>query len=125
MTAAVTTKRCMKCQKDLTGVKRLKDSKGQYWCPDCGVGGNAASHSGLVSPCPKCHSPVHAAHLIRDPKSGAYVCESCAAGVKGKTKNGAAAPSAEDAAKRTKVILGCLMIVGGGVAYYVLNYVLA
>ena len=126
MTTAVQTKRCTKCQKDLAGAKRLKDSKGQYWCPECGVGATPASGTNLVSPCPKCHTPVHAAQLVRDPKSGSYVCEHCAAGAKTKGGKAGAAPiSDEEAAKKKKTILAVAMIVAGGIAYYTLNYVLA
>jgi predicted RNA-binding Zn-ribbon protein involved in translation (DUF1610 family) len=125
MTAAVQIKRCTKCQKDLTGIKRLKDPKGQYWCPECGVGGGDASTSGsgLVSPCPKCQTPVHAAQLIREAKSGTYMCENCAAGIKVKG-GGGAVRSEEDASKRKKLILGVTLLVGGIVAYFVLSYVL-
>jgi hypothetical protein len=38
MTAASTVaKRCIACGKDVTSIKRMKDSQGRYWCVDCGM----------------------------------------------------------------------------------------
>jgi DNA-directed RNA polymerase subunit RPC12/RpoP len=123
MTTAAPVKRCTKCQKDLTGAKRLKDAKGQYWCPDCGVGDTSTSGSGvsgLMSTCPKCKTSVHATDLIRDQKSGSYICQNCAAGVK--VKGGskvAGAPASEETAKKKKMlILGVLLIAIGIGAYF-------
>ena len=130
MTTAAPVKRCSKCQKDLTGAKRLKDAKGQYWCPECGVGdtsGTSSGVGGLMSTCPKCKQSVHATHLVRDAKTGTYVCESCAAGIKakGKGKGTAAAPASdEEAAKKKKLILAACLAGAGAVAYVVMNYVL-
>lgn len=128
MTTAAPAKRCSKCHKDLTGAKRLKDAKGNYWCPECGVGDTAGSSSGvggLMSTCPKCKTSVHATHLIRDAKTGAYICENCAAGIKSKGKGGSSAPvSDEEAAKKKKMILGGVLLVVGVTLYFVMNNVL-
>ena len=34
---ASSRKVCVKCRKDVTNEKRMKGSKGEYWCYDCGV----------------------------------------------------------------------------------------
>ena len=120
MTTAVQTKRCTRCAKDLTGAKRLKDGKGQYWCVDCGPQDTSAQASGLISPCLKCGTPVHAAHLVR--KDGHYMCASCAAGVK--HKGGAKVAGGDDPTRKRKLMLGLVLIVGGAIAYVLLNYVL-
>ena len=126
MTTAAPVKRCTKCHKDLTGAKRLKDAKGQYWCPDCGVGDTSATGSGvsgLMSTCPKCKTSVHATDLIRDQKSGSYICQNCAAGVKAKagSKAGAVPVSDEEAKKKKMLILAFVLIAIGIGAYFYLN----
>lgn len=127
MTTATPVKRCTKCQKDLTGAKRLKDAKGQYWCPECGVGDSATTSSGvsaLMSTCPRCKTSVHATDLIRDAKTGAYICQNCANGVKvkGGSKVAAATAGGEEAAKKKRMIfIGVALIILGGVAYYFMD----
>ena len=125
-------KLCHKCGKDVTHDRRMKDGKGHYWCADCGAVDASINTSGLIAPCPKCHTPTHAKQLIR--KDGIYVCEACATGVKrGKsgtkvgTKVGGAPVvilSDEDRAKRKKIVLGVSLLVLGAVAYVGMNYYL-
>lgn len=126
MTTAAPAKRCTKCHKDLTGAKRLKDAKGQYWCPDCGVGDTTTTGSGvssLMSPCAKCKASVHATDLIRDPKTGSYICQNCSAGVKVKGgAKGAGSAVTDEAAKNKKLtIVAVIMIVIGVGAYFVMS----
>ncbi|HSV15579.1 MAG TPA: hypothetical protein VLI90_15060 [Tepidisphaeraceae bacterium] len=53
-TGSTATKRCITCGKDVTTIKRMKDSQGRYWCVDCGMADRrkkmkAASKSKSVS----------------------------------------------------------------------------
>jgi hypothetical protein len=108
------TKRCVKCNRDVTNDKRMKDSKGQYWCYDCGAQDEAGRGSGLIQKCPSCGNPTHAAKFLRIKDK--YVCESCAEGG-GKTKKGGGTEmgSGADQAKKDKikVVVGAACLVGG------------
>lgn len=114
-------KRCVSCRKDLEGQKRMKDSKGQYWCYDCGSKDEAnkarEGKATLVQLCAKCKTPTHARDLFKTKKG--YVCEKCAGGSKEKVpvdKNNT------DVAKKEKrkmllaigmVAFGALLLGGG------------
>jgi hypothetical protein len=53
-TQTSTGKYCVKCGKDVTKDKRMKDSKGLYWCVDCGLADQkqkAATTGGGCSGC--------------------------------------------------------------------------
>jgi hypothetical protein len=111
-TTTIGIKRCIKCGADVTGHQRMKNSKGEYWCMDCGAKEEAAKATSLVNPCPVCHKPVHAAHLVRH--DGRYMCEACATGSK---KPGASA-------SKKKLILGVGLLAVGAAAYVLMNFVL-
>jgi len=102
------SKRCVKCSKDVTNDKRMKDAKGQYWCFDCGAKDEASRGSGLVQKCPGCGTPTHAAKFIRVKER--YVCENCAeGGGKGKVKGGAS----DTRNDKIKVIVGVVCLLFG------------
>lgn len=111
-TTTIQLKRCIKCGADVTGQQRMKNAKGEYWCMDCGAKEEAAKTATLVNPCPVCHTPVHAANLVR--KDGRYVCESCA--TTGKTGG--------MSASRKKLILAIGLLAVGAVVYVLMNFVL-
>ncbi|MFT3786463.1 MAG: hypothetical protein QM770_09890 [Tepidisphaeraceae bacterium] len=93
VSSPTTPKRCQKCGKDVTGQRRMKDPRGQYWCYECGSADEASKGSGatLVQPCPVCKKPVHAMNMVRNKKSGLYVCDECASAGKG-SKGGSDGP---------------------------------
>jgi DNA-directed RNA polymerase subunit RPC12/RpoP len=111
-TTTIGIKRCIKCGADVTGQQRMKNAKGEYWCMDCGAKEEAAKSANLVNPCPSCHKPVHAAHLVRH--EGHYVCEACA--------SGAVKPGAN--AGKKKLIVAVILLVAGAIGYVLMNFVL-
>jgi hypothetical protein len=60
-------KTCVSCGKDVSGQKRMKDSKGQYWCIDCGKADQAKKQSAgsTASLCSGCNESFPAAMLTR------------------------------------------------------------
>lgn len=66
-------KLCVKCGKDLTGKKRLKDSHG-YWCPDCHRADKAEKAPKGI-PCPQCKRVVPPGSLIS--VDGVNMCARC------------------------------------------------
>jgi len=70
---------CVQCAKDVTTAKRMKDSKGKYWCIECGKadqakkGTTASSSSGAV--CPDCLQSFPPVQLIK--KDSKYLCQGC------------------------------------------------
>lgn len=107
----VLVKRCVKCGVDVTGQQRMKNAKGEYWCMNCGAKEEVAKPADLVSPCPLCKQPVHAANLVR--KDGQYVCEACATG----TGKGAGSRS------KSKVVIAGAVLLIGAVIYVLVNFV--
>jgi len=116
MAPATLFKHCIKCHKDVTGAKRMKDSKGQYWCHDCGSKEEASRTSSLFQKCPGCGNPTHATKFVRVRET--YLCESCADGTS-TSKGGGLSSQRND---KIKVILATLCLVAG-VALIVKNYV--
>ncbi len=116
MAPATLSKHCIKCHKDVTGAKRMKDSKGQYWCHDCGSKEEASRTSSLFQKCPGCGNPTHATKFVRVRET--YLCESCADGTS-TSKGGGLSSQRND---KIKVILATLCLVAG-VALIVKNYV--
>ena len=109
-------KRCVQCKKDLEGQKRMKDTKGQYWCYECGSKDEASKakdgKATMVQLCAKCKTPTHARDLFKTRKG--YVCEKCAGGVKEKVaveKDGTAIAKQEK--RKLYMALG-LLVVGVG-----------
>ena len=72
---ASSRKVCVKCRKDVTNEKRMKGSKGEYWCYDCGVADQMSKGGGLLTPCADCGKPLPPTSLYR--RDGDYVCSSC------------------------------------------------
>lgn len=66
-------KMCVKCGKDLTGRKRLKDSHG-YWCVDCHKA-DVAEKAPKGVPCPECKRVVPPESLIS--VDGVKMCARC------------------------------------------------
>ncbi len=110
---STSAKRCTKCGKDVNGQRRMKDPKGNYWCYECGSQDEASKGSGtLVQPCPVCKKPIHAMNMVRNKKTGQYVCDDCA--TKGK---GSGSAGTDD--RKKKLIMAVLaIIVLGAVAVY-------
>jgi formylmethanofuran dehydrogenase subunit E len=128
MSTTITTasKRCVKCNKDLAGHRRMKDTKGQYWCYDCGSADEARKasegRSTMVQPCQKCTRPTHVRELVRV-KGGNYLCESCAGVAKASDKP---VNEGDDLARKEKqklyfavafLVLGGLLIGGYSLGY--------
>jgi hypothetical protein len=119
---------CISCGTSVAGAKRMKDSKGQYWCYDCGLaderkkrgddtltdqGGALTGKTDTMSQCPLCRqffSPVDMIRSERAPKkSGGYICLKCHHKPKGKKKKssgGGGFLADMDEEKRKKVIYG-------------------
>lgn len=110
----VLVKRCIKCGADVTGQQRMKNAKGEYWCMNCGAKEESASTTpaNLISPCPRCKQPVHAAQLVR--KDGQYVCEACASGAKAPGDKG-----------KTKLIVAGIVLLLSAAIYVLVNFVFA
>ncbi|MGD0542176.1 MAG: hypothetical protein ABSB33_11710 [Tepidisphaeraceae bacterium] len=71
--AVVAAKVCCQCGKDLTGKKRLRDSRG-YWCPECHKIDKAA-HAPKGVKCADCGRIVNEAGL--HDYEGRRICGSC------------------------------------------------
>lgn len=77
---------CIKCNADLQGKRRVKDSSGDYWCYDCAKAdelkkhGKTASSSGTTggatARCNLCDTKVPVINLIS--MNGNFVCPKCA-----------------------------------------------
>jgi len=68
-------KRCVQCGRDVSHRKRMKDSRGRYWCYDCGAADEARKGNGLMTPCAKCGKPTAPQDLHRSGEQ--YVCGTC------------------------------------------------
>lgn len=109
---STSVKRCTKCGKDVNGQRRMKDPKGNYWCYECGSQDEASKGSGtLVQPCPGCKKPIHAMNMVRDKKTGQYMCDDCVS--KGKGAGGGA-----DAKKKKVIMAAVAIVVLGAIAFY-------
>jgi predicted RNA-binding Zn-ribbon protein involved in translation (DUF1610 family) len=117
-TVSTSDKRCVKCGKDVNGQRRMKDPRGQYWCYDCGSKDEASKGSGsLVQPCPACGSPVHAANMVRNKKTGKYTCDNCQSS--GKSSGGGGSDEAKKQKIKVGLALACMVL--GGFFYWYLN----
>jgi hypothetical protein len=81
-TSTATAKRCVNCNKDVSGDKRMKDSSGKYWCLKCGEA-DKAKKGQTGTACGICGERYPAAKLTRWGKD--RVCPSC---YKSATKGG-------------------------------------
>ena len=72
---AKTRKVCVKCGTDVSNAKRMKGSKGEYWCYDCGTKDQMSKGGGMLTPCADCGKPCVPTSLYR--RDGDYVCSSC------------------------------------------------
>lgn len=105
-------KTCVRCHKDLSGHRRLKDHNGQYWCADCGRADNAVRHSTPTSGhCHDCHGRYPASELHTDGED--TVCTGCLAGREKERRQLTAKAPAEDPSDRTS---GRLLMVAAAVA---------
>lgn len=112
---STSVKRCTKCGKDVNGQRRMKDPKGNYWCYECGSQDEATKGSGtLVQPCPVCQKPIHAMNMVRNKKTGQYVCDDCAASGKGSS-------GGEASAKKKKVVIAVVVVAVLAAAAYYMN----
>lgn len=109
---AAAVKRCMQCGTDVTHGKRMKDSKGQYWCVACGATDQMKKHGGTaMSQCPKCERMFAPADAHRVGEQ--YVCPSCAAQAGGSAGN-EEAEAKRKARLRNLILATILLILGGG-----------
>lgn len=79
METASAAKICVKCLKDVTNAKRMKDAQGAYWCVDCGQKDSAAKATAKATKivCADCRGKTAPEKIkVID---GENVCESCAA----------------------------------------------
>ncbi|MGH7214360.1 MAG: hypothetical protein ACREIT_06320, partial [Tepidisphaeraceae bacterium] len=77
-TATAAPKTCIQCGTDVNGKKRMKDSKGQYWCYECGRADQKKKEKesdpgGVV--CPDCLQNFPPVQLIK--YDGKYLCQAC------------------------------------------------
>ncbi len=114
MSEAMTTaeKKCVQCGTDVTHGKRMKDSKGQYWCVACGAMDQTKKHGGTtMSQCPVCEkmfAPVDA-HRVGEQ----YVCPACASQPGGSRGNVESSDARKARAKKL-VLGGALLVIGAG-----------
>lgn len=112
------TKRCIQCGRDVTHSKRMKDSRGHYWCYECGAADEARKGHGLMTPCAQCGKPTPPQHLHRTGQR--YLCGDCHRDI----ATGGSSPSMSPA-DRIKLLLGGLAALVGIalVLLYQLGYV--
>lgn len=120
---AKTRKVCIKCAKDVSNAKRMKGSKGEYWCYDCGTKDQMSKGGGILTPCADCGKPCPPTSLYR--RDGEYVCSTCSrkepkTGMFG-GGGGGAPPSPEARSARMKLI-ACLCIMAVALPMLVLGY---
>ncbi len=111
--SAALSKNCVKCRKSLDGHRRMKDSKGNYWCYDCGSQDEAQKakdgKSTMVQLCARCKKPTHIRELVRS--KGQYTCEGCA----GLAKSGGGGETNELAKKeKQKLLMAVGFLLAGG-----------
>src|SRR5688500_14237009 len=63
--AASGVKVCVACGVDVTNQKRMKDSKGKYWCYECGAKDQARKGESTGVTCPDCLQSFAPTKLIR------------------------------------------------------------
>ncbi len=109
-TANVTAKRCVNCNKDVTGQKRMKDSSGAYWCPKCGEADRMKKgQSG--DPCGNCGERYPAAKLTK--YGAARLCTAC---YKAATKGGGSGGGGEmDKGRLVKMLVVMGLLAAGAV----------
>lgn len=113
MPATTELKLCVKCQKDVTHAKRMKDSQGQYWCLACGTEDSKRKHSSkvLCADCRGKYAPTEV-HTI----GSAILCNACLAA---RQRHGTAASTpvnehaAEARARKVKLGLAVGTFVAG------------
>ena len=95
MPATSELKLCVKCNKDVTHAKRMKDRQGKYWCIACGIEDSKKKHSSKVI-CSDCRSKCNPTdvHTV----GGDILCAACLAA---RQRHGdlTATPGSDDAAE--------------------------
>lgn len=109
-------KTCVKCGKDLTGKKRLKDSHG-YWCSECHRADKAEKAPQGV-PCPVCQRVVKEETFIS--VDGQNMCSRCARIKRDLKKPGSKKYRAVDGSYFEKQNKKSLMVMGGVVIVLIL-----
>lgn len=110
MPATTQLKRCVKCQKDVTHDRRMKDSQGQYWCIPCGTEDQKRKHSSKIA-CTVCRglfapTDVHTLH-------GAVVCNNCLSSGNQPVTTAAADDAAEQRKRTLKLAVALLTFAAG------------
>lgn len=82
---AVAVKTCCKCGLNLSGIKRMKDSTGQYWCVPCGQRDQARKAMSTGSVCASCGTAADPSRITM--VKGLPYCNFCLAR-QGKRKSG-------------------------------------
>lgn len=100
-------KHCIQCGRDVSHSKRMKDSRGRYWCFDCGAADEARKGNGLMTRCAKCGRPTLPQHLYRSGEN--YVCGDCNDAPRGHRTR----PAGLGKSDRLKLAIGLLAGVGG------------
>lgn len=99
-------KRCIQCGRDVTHHKRMKDSRGRYWCFECGAADEARKGHGLMSPCAQCGKPTPPQEMHRHGER--YICGHCH-----RDASSSGRSSGMSSGDRAKLILGVLAAVTG------------
>jgi hypothetical protein len=108
---ATAVKTCGACGKDVTHERRMRDSKGGYWCYECGSADQARKGPGVKVTCPGCRRALSPKEMI---KAGAeYVCGTCHAA--GAAKGGRVGPVAAGRKRLIKVVAGIVMLAIGAI----------
>jgi hypothetical protein len=121
MATATGTKSCVKCGKDVTHDKRMKDSQGQYWCLPCGELDKKDRQERVA--CADCRVKYPASEMTS--VGGEMVCAGCmkgrasaggSGGGKGEGRAGAdaVAKEANRAMLMKAIAAGALLLLGGG-----------
>ncbi|MFN4242661.1 MAG: hypothetical protein ACK4PI_05440 [Tepidisphaerales bacterium] len=118
MPATGQLKRCVKCQKDVTHDKRMKDSQGKYWCIACGTEDQKRKHSSKVA-CTECRGMFAPTEV--ETVDGAIVCVRCLA-VRGHPGAAAMSEQAAEERKRKLKLALALTTFAAGISLIVLFY---
>jgi formylmethanofuran dehydrogenase subunit E len=108
-------KRCIQCGRDVSHSKRMKDSRGRYWCYDCGAADQARKGSSLMTPCAKCGKPTAPQDLHRSGEQ--YVCGACHDSAR-ESRTGSAGKGRADALKLLFGVVAAAVGIGLVVLYH-------
>lgn len=121
MPTSTGTKLCVKCGKDVTHDKRMKDASGAYWCLDCGEADSRTKHSASSAAgaqCEDCRGKYPPEQITT--YENQTLCIGCAK-ARQKAANGGVSP--DDAAQQRFVrAIAAGVLIAVGITLIVLNH---